>query len=44
MVIIRKSDLTDYALQLGVWEALCDLAGVDPCVEELEIQKAKCYV
>ena len=41
MVTIRKSDLTAYALQLGIWESLCEMAGVDSCVEELTIQKVE---
>jgi hypothetical protein len=27
-MIIRKSDLTSSALQLGMWETLCEMAGL----------------
>ena len=27
-MILRKTDFSDNALELGVWESLCDFAGV----------------
>jgi hypothetical protein len=34
-VIIYKDDLTDYAIQLGIWEALTEGLGRD--IEEVEV-------
>lgn len=40
--VIAKTDLTDYAIKLGVWDALCEMAGVDPkTTEEVEATEAK---
>ncbi len=29
-MIIQKSDLTQYAIELGIWDELCEMTGVDP--------------
>ncbi len=29
-MILRKSDLTKAALELGIWDSLCEKAGIDP--------------
>jgi hypothetical protein len=29
-MIIRKSDLTNEAIDMGVWDALCEAAGIEP--------------
>lgn len=29
-MVIRRSDLTNEALDLGVWDALCEAAGIEP--------------
>lgn len=40
--VIAKTDFTEYALSLGVWDTLCEMAGVDPkTAEEVEITEAK---
>jgi len=37
-MLILKDDLTTYALDLGVWTAPCEKAGVNPAIAtELEI-------
>lgn len=42
MAILNKTDFTDYAINLGVWDALCEKAGVDPKrVKEIEVTEAK---
>ena len=44
-MILRKEDLTDNAIFLGLWNSLCDLAGVEPgeidADLEIEIMEAK---
>ena len=29
-MVLRKDDLTDYAINLGVWTSLCEAAGIEP--------------
>lgn len=29
-VVVRSEDFTEYAHQIGIWQALCDIAGIDP--------------
>lgn len=38
-MVLNKNDLTDYAVNsLGIWDALCELAGVDSkTTEDLKI-------
>lgn len=33
-VIVRSDDFTEYAHQLGIWQALCDIAGIDPLADD----------
>jgi hypothetical protein len=46
-MIIRKEDLTEYALGLGCWETLLEMAGLNPsensdaALEILKVQKAE---
>jgi hypothetical protein len=44
-MILRKSDLTDDAIFLGLWDSLCDIAGIPASTEnedaEIEILEAK---
>ncbi len=35
--VISKSDFTEYALGLGVWQGLCEDHGVSPDADEIEI-------
>lgn len=43
--VIAKTDLTDYAIKLGVWDALCEMAGLDPkTTEEIEATEAQAVV
>jgi len=28
-MVLRKSDLTDYAIEIGVWDSLCEVAGIE---------------
>jgi len=42
-MILRKSDLSKYALEIGCWDALCDLANAPKKIdkkatEEIEIE------
>lgn len=30
MVVIRRSDLTEQAIHIGIWDAICETAGVEP--------------
>lgn len=38
-MFIYRSDLSDYAISIGVWDRLCEMAGLDPedRVEEVYI-------
>jgi hypothetical protein len=50
-MIIRKSDFTVHAIELGMWETLCEMAGLDSLEDsglpsendeiELDITKVK---
>jgi hypothetical protein len=37
-MILRKEDLTDYAIFLGLWNALCDIAGTPATDDDVEIE------
>jgi hypothetical protein len=37
-MIIRKEDLRDSAIDLGLWSSLCDLAGVKTDGDDIEIE------
>jgi len=38
-MVIRKSDFTSDAQQLGVWGSLCDMAGVSESSDEVDVYK-----
>lgn len=35
--VLHKEDFTPYAIELGVWQGLCEDHGVDPDAEEIEV-------
>lgn len=39
-VILKKQDLTEMAIRLGIWDSLCDMTD-NPSAEEVEITEAK---
>lgn len=35
--VLHKTDFTQYALDIGVWQGLCEDHGLSPDVDEIEI-------